>query len=320
MRPKILNVIGEKFTAEAKEILNVVADVDYVTPTEEKLTEIISRYDAILLGLEVKIDKKVLDNAPQLKYIATATTGLDHIDTVYAESKGIEVLSLKGENAFLNTITGTAELACGLMISLLRLIPYAVEDVKKGNWSRESFRGKSLYGKTLGIVGLGRLGKMMARYGKAFGMNVLFADPHVPAGNFPEYEKVDFERLISSSDIVSIHVHLDSATENMFNTLVFKKMKKTSYLINTSRGKIVNEQDLLAALEENGIAGYATDVLSGELSFRSHIPNNELLLEYARDHRNVLIVPHIGGMTEESRSATDIFIAQKLKKHLSKIT
>jgi len=313
---KILNIIGEKFTPKARGVLDDAVSIEYKTPTQTELAGLIGKYDGVIVGLEVKFDKAVLEKAKKLKFIATATTGLDHIDTAFAEKKGIHILSLKGENAFLDTVTGTAELAFGLLLSLIRFIPKSFDSVKSDLWDRESFRGHSLYGKSLGIVGMGRLGKMIARYGKAFGMKIFFTDPDVSKQEFPEYEKLGFEELIKESDMVSIHVHLSHQTENMFNRQVFNDMKKSAYLVNTSRGKVVNEEDILSALKNKTIAGYATDVLTDETSFGNHIPENHPLVEYARDNTNLIIVPHIGGMTHESREATDIFMAQKIKDYI----
>ncbi|MCK4554419.1 hydroxyacid dehydrogenase [Candidatus Parcubacteria bacterium] len=317
MKHKILCTIGKKYTKEAKKILETIGEVDCHDLTQGELIEKISGYSILLVGLGLKVDKQVLDNAKELKIIATATTGLDHIDVDYAKSKNIDIISLRGENEFLNTITGTAELAFGLIIGLLRLTHPAFESVKNYQWDRESHRGHSLCGKTLGIVGLGRLGKMMAKYGNAFGIKVIACDPHQDIKTFQglNCEKADFDDLLKNSDIISIHIHLKEDTENMFNHEAFEKMKYTAYLINTSRGKIVNENDLLDALKNKKIAGYATDVLAGELDFDKNF-NNYPLVEYARKNNNLIIVPHIGGMTHESREATDIFIANKIKKFL----
>ena len=192
-------------------------------------------------------------------------------------------------------------------------MPYAFDSVKGYQWDREKFRGHNLYGQTLGIVGFGRLGKWVARYGKAFNMNVIYYDPYV---DNDECEKKSFDELLSKSDVISIHVPLNNETENMFDSSIFNKMKNSAYLINTSRGKIVNEDDLLKALEERQIEGYGTDVLADELEFAKDFSNHPLV-EYAKKNQNLIIVPHIGGMTYESRIATDVFIANKLKKHLS---
>jgi len=317
MKPRILNTIGNIYAEKAKKILASFASVDYKNLEQEEFTKIIKDYDILLVGLGLKIGRKEIDAGKNLKIIATATTGLDHIDIPYAESKGIKILSLRGENKFLDTITGTAELSVGLMISLMRFIPQSFDSVKSGNWDRNSFKGNSLLGKTVGVVGLGRLGKMTARYCEGFGMKVLFCDPFVKNCPNKKWEKASFDKLLKDSDVVSIHVHLNKDTENMFDNFAFKKMKPTAFLINTSRGKIVSEKDLIHALEEKGIAGYATDVLSGELDFRGRFENNPLV-EYSKRNKNVVVVPHIGGVTHESREATDIFIAEKIKKNLKK--
>jgi D-3-phosphoglycerate dehydrogenase / 2-oxoglutarate reductase len=314
---KILNTIGEKYTAAAKNILAQIGEVDYLDLEQAELLAKIEPYGILVIGLGLNIDKQVIDQAKNLKIIATATTGLDHIDLEYAKNKGIEVVSLRGETEFLNTITGTAELAFGLMIDLMRLTCSAFDDVKNYHWDREKFRGHNLLGQTIGIVGLGRLGQAMARYANAFGMKVLAHDPNIDDQVFVDYhcEKTDFETLLKNSDVISIHVHLDKDTANMFDQQIFGQMKDNAYLVNTARGKIVNEKDILVALENKQIAGYATDVLADELNFNQNFANHPLV-EYAKTHDNLIIVPHLGGMTYESREATDIFIAEKIKKNL----
>ncbi len=311
---RILNTIGEKYSERGKEILGQLGQVDYLSLTQNQLLEIADKYNVIFVGLGLNLNKEFFDKAKNLKIIVTATTGLDHIDVEYAKQKGVEILSLRGENEFLNSITGTAELSFGLIISLLRYIPWSFDDVKNYKWNRESFRGYNLAGKTLGVVGVGRLGRMLVRYGKAFGMNVIANDPH--AGDI-ECEKVSFDELIGRSDIISIHVHLSRETENMFNLEVFGKMKPNAFLINTSRGKIVNEDDLLIVLKDKKIAGYGTDVLADELDFDKNFSNHPLV-EYAKNNKNVIILPHTGGMTYESREMTDVFMAEKLKRFLNK--
>ncbi len=313
---RILNTIGTVFSAEALDILNSCGSVDSVDISQKELLEKVGDYEIFFLGIGLHLDREVLDRATKLRVIATATTGLDHIDVEYAKQKGVQVISLRGEDKFLNSITATAELACGLMLSVARCIPSASDSVKNYHWEREQFRGHTVFGKTLGIVGLGRLGKMMARYGLALGMKVIAFDPYQNKNVFDEIgvAQVSFEQLIEQSDVVSVHVHLNSETENLFSQSVFEKMKPESYLINTSRGKIVNEADVLSALENKLIAGYATDVLADEIHFGKTFPSHPLV-EYAKEHNNVIIVPHIGGMTYESREATDVFMAKKLKKY-----
>jgi D-3-phosphoglycerate dehydrogenase / 2-oxoglutarate reductase len=247
MRYKILNTIGKKYTSTANSILDKIGDVKCLDISQRELEDKISEYDILVVGLGLNITKKVIDNGKNLKIIATATTGLDHIDIEYARKKNIIIVSLRGENEFLNTITGTAELAFGLVIDLLRLTPHSFDSVKKYEWDRESFRGHNLYGQTLGIVGLGRLGSWMAKYGNAFGMNVIGSDPYVDKEVFDKCncEKVYFSELLERSDIISIHVHLNDETEKMFDINAIDTMKDTARLINTSRGRIVDEDKIL---------------------------------------------------------------------------
>jgi D-3-phosphoglycerate dehydrogenase / 2-oxoglutarate reductase len=317
MTYKILNTLPE-FTLKAKTDLRILGEVDYLNLKQNQLSALVHKYDILVVGLGLTINKAIIEKAKKIKMIATATTGLDHIDVDYARKKGIEILSLRGENEFLDTITGTAELAFGLLIDLSRRIPAGFESVKNYKWDREKFRGHSLYGKTLGIVGLGRLGKWLARYGQTFNMKVIAYDPKVNRETFKKLhcQKVDFKTLLKSSDFISIHVHLNSETENMFNRSIFDKMKPSTYLINTSRGKVVNEADLLKALKNKKIAGYATDVLADELKFANQGFSKHPLVEYAKSHDNLIIVPHLGGMTYESREATDMFITKKIVKFL----
>lgn len=313
---KILNTI-HNFSNEAKLILAKVGDADYLDLTHEALLEKIADYDILLVGLGLVIDKIAIDSAKKLKVIATATTGLDHVDVAYALEKGIEVISLRGENDFLNTVTGTAELAFGLLLDLVRNISVAYSSVKQYEWDREKFIGHNLSGKTLGVVGYGRLGKMMARYGLAFGMKVLVFDPYIKEVD-DNIKKTDFETLLKQSDIISLHVNLSDETEKMFNTAAFAKMKTTAFLVNTSRGKVVDEIDLLTALKNKQLAGYAADVLEGELHFSESFTDYPLV-EYAQTHSNCLITPHLGGMTFESREATDLFMAEKIVKWHTKV-
>jgi D-3-phosphoglycerate dehydrogenase / 2-oxoglutarate reductase len=317
MAYKILNTLPE-FTKKARIDLDALGEADYLNLKQDELAARVNKYDILVVGLGLIINKAIIDKAKKIKIIATATTGLDHIDVKYARKKGIEILSLRGENEFLDTITSTAELAFGLLIDLSRRISIGFESVKNYIWDREKFRGHSLYGKTLGIVGLGRLGKWLARYGAAFNMKVIAYDPKVNQEIFKKLhcQKVDFKTLVKTSDFISIHVHLDSETENMFNRSIFNKMKPSAYLINTSRGRIVNEADLLKALKNKKIAGYATDVLADELEFASKVFSTHPLVEYAKSHNNLIIVPHLGGMTYESREATDMFITKKIVKFL----
>lgn len=315
-RYKILNLFGDHLTPEAGEMLSTFGTVDSVIMTEKELIDAVAPYNVIFMGLYPKISRAVLDNAPELKVIVAVTTNISHIDA-RASERGIKIISLKDEIEFLNTITGTAELGFGLMIDLMRRTPWAFEDVKHYRWRRDLFRGHNLYGKTLGIFGFGRLGKWMARYGIAFNMQVIAHSPNLTAEEASRLgcRAVDLPTLLRESDVISINAHLTPKTKNIFNRAAFSQMKKSAYIVNTAAGGIVDENDLVAALEKGDIAGYGTDVLEGELTFDETFSRNALV-EYSKTHENAIVVPHTGGMTHESRTATDMFLARKLAEYL----
>jgi D-3-phosphoglycerate dehydrogenase len=202
------------------------------------------------------------------------------------------------------------------MIDLLRGITRSHEAVtKRGEWRREDYRGSSLYGKTLGLIGMGRLGKIMAKGGAGFRMKVIFHDPQVEQSAFPEFKKVSLDELLKESDVVAVHVHLTDETTNMISERELSLMRKSAILINTARGKIIHEAAVIKALEDGVIAGYGADVLAGENDFGDDA-SLDPLVKYASTHSNVIITPHIGGMTSDSRVATDVFIAEKVSKYL----
>lgn len=152
----------------------------------------------------------------------------------------------------------------------------------------------------------------MARYGHSLGKKVIFHDPNIGDNHGFPYKKVSFEELLKESDYVSIHVHLTPETEYMFNHNTISMMKPSAYIINTSRGKIVKEEDLIKLINEGKLAGYSTDVLDGEVEFVNDNCNDHILVKHARNNPNIIVLPHIGGMTYESRRDTDIFIAKKI--------
>ena len=272
--------------------------------------------NVLVLRLAYKIDSSWMDKMPNLKVIATPTTGLNHIDLKEAKKRKIKVISLKGHTSFLKDVPSTAEETLALMTALVRKLPWAFDDVKKGNWNRDAWRGHQFIHKTLGLLGCGRLGKIVAKYGKALGMRILGTDPNIDAGTLTRQsiEKVLMEKLFRESDIVSVHVSLEPDTHNLVQEKHLKMMKSTAYLINTSRGEIIDEKALLKALENKWIAGAALDVMRDEVGGK-HLKNNPLV-KYAKTHDNLLIVPHLGGATYEAMHVTEDFIADLVKKYV----
>ena len=244
------------------------------------------------------LNKKILQNS-SIKLINTASTGTNHINLDDCKKLGIRVISLK-------KLPSTSELAFGLMISLLRNIPDAFNSVKrKKKWNYLPFIGKEISGLSLGIIGLGRLGKIMAHYGNSFGMSVNFYDPHK---NSMKYKKITLKKLFQNSDVISIHTHVDEKTKYLVNKDLLKYSKKNQIIINTSRGEIVNESDLVFSLKKKKILGYATDVLENEFDDikKSIIIRNMNKL-------NIIVTPHIGGMTLEGQLRAWKFAINKFK-------
>lgn len=306
---RILCTIGKEFAPDGKDILRRLGSVDERTLTQRELEQCIEKYTIIVTQLSLRFDEGVLRRAARLRCIATATTSADHIDEAAARKHGIAVLSLKGATAFLRTIPSTAEHTWGLLLALLRHTVPAADAVRAGRWESPPFRGTELKGKTLGIIGVGRLGAMVAHYGRAFGMTVIGYDirripPAICHG-------VSLPTLLRQSDVVSLHTHLTEETEGMIGKKELAYMKPTTVLLNTARGKIIDELALLAALRAKNIAGYAADVLTGEVLFGNNC-SRDPLVRFARTHNSVLLTPHIGGRTHEARTATDVFIAQRV--------
>lgn len=271
----------------------------------------------LVVRLALTVDRALIGAMPNLNIIATSTTGLNHIDTEAAAQQGIAVISLRGHADFLQRIPSTAELTMGLMIALLRNIPWAFEDVKKGTWQGTRWSGTQLFGKTLGIVGFGRLGTLVAGYARAFGMRIFAADPHVSQETMRGFgvRKVSLEALLKSADIISLHALLTDATHDLIKRAHFALMKPNAYFINTARAELVERGALLEALEQERIAGAAVDVLYDERENGGHLKKDGLLA-YAKTHQNLIIVPHIGGATREARWATQEFLAKQVVKKL----
>lgn len=294
-------------------MLDSFANVDYLDIDRQGIINRIANYDGLVVRLNNTVDRAIINKAHRLKAIATATTATNHIDETAANERQIKVISLKGERRFLNSVYSTAEHTFGLILALLRKIPSAQADVFKGRWRNDCFRGRELYGKTLGIIGFGRLGQMVARIARGFQMKIFAYDTkkdiNYPAG----VRKVSLDRLLTDSDIVSLHIPLGEQTKGFMSEQLFKKMRKGSYLVNTSRGAILDEDALVRRLKMGHLAGAAVDVLTGEEKPGFRIGQHPLV-KYAKTHNNLIITPHIGGAALEAIEKTDIFIAQKLGK------
>ena len=242
---------------------------------------------AALVDFNTRVDAAFLDAHPGLTVIGSNTTGEDHLDRAECDRRGVEVITLRGETSFLESVTSTAEHSWGLVLALARSY--------KRTLHGEHHVGMKLAGKTLGIVGNGRIGKMVARMAEAFGMDVLV------------YDQLDIYKdrinLLRKSDFVSVHIPLEGNVD-LFTEWTFRWMKPTAYFVNTSRDGIVKKGELRKALEHGVIAGAAVDFIG-----------SADLVEYAKTHDNLILTDHCGGSTREDRALTENFILKKIDAH-----
>lgn len=261
---------------------------------QTKLRSKIKDIDGLICFPYDKINQETLDIAKNLKVISTYSVGFDHIDIEHAKSKKIRV----GYTPEVLT-DATADLAFGLILDVMRRISEGDRVIRNGKWKTifgaHDYVGNDLQGKTLGILGLGRIGKTLAKRAKAFDMKLVYHNRNKISKNLEKkigIKHVSFSELIKSSDIISIHVPHTVETNHLFNMKIFEKMKKSSFLINTSRGKVVNEMDLAKALKNKIIAGAGLDVFEVEpISAKHTLAKLE----------NVVLAPHIGSSTKETR-------------------
>lgn len=309
---RILVAEAEGMAEEAISIIRAAGDVELADLERAALLEQVVDTEVLWVRLRNRIDTEVLARGAKLRIVATATTGLDHIDVEAARTRGIEVVSLRGATELLRDVRATAELTLGLMLSLLRHIPAAVRDVHAGSWQRDRFKGRELRNSTVGLVGYGRLGRLVAGYLAALGAKVIASDPHISSAEVP---LVPLAELLVTSDIVSIHAQLTPETHHLIGRAELAQCKPGALVINTARGDIVDSAALLDALRAGHIAGAALDVIAGETAAGvTELP----LVAYARDHANVIITPHIGGCTYESMAMTEVFIAREIAMRLGR--
>lgn len=311
----ILILEPKGFPEKAIKELEKYSNVHLKSFSRTTLKKKIKNYDGIFIRLKHIFNKELLMEAQKLKFIASPTTGLNHIDVEYAKNNNITVLSLKNEKSSIRNVNATAELTWGLLLSLIRRIPMAYNHVRNYSWNRNLFLGTELYGKTLGIIGLGRIGSKLADYGIVFGMRVLATDPFVKAHK-KKISLVTKEELLQNSNIISINVPYSDRTINLISNKEIELMKKDSILVNTSRGGIINEDVLLIALKTNRIAGVTLDVLQDETKLDKDWTKMNKLIKYSKKNKNLLITPHIGGFTHESLHKTETIITSKVIKYL----
>jgi D-3-phosphoglycerate dehydrogenase len=272
--------------------------------SNEELKRLVSTYDVLVVRSRTVVTAEVIGRGRRLKAIGRAGVGLDNIDINAAKKRNIAVF-----NSPEAPTEAVAELTIGLLISLARRLPYADRTMKEGQWAKQQLKGWQLEGKTLGILGLGNIGKKVAKIAKALGMKILITTRTPPDPKLLTElvgESVPLRELLTRSDIVTIHAPSTRQTRHMIGKEELHLMKEGSYLINTARGSIVDEGALVDALRSGKLAGAALDVYTVE-------PPKDLNLVTLR---NVICTPHIGGQTEESQRRATTIIADKIITHL----
>lgn len=318
MKNKILVITPVRHIIGVPELLESSGIVTYIDdPTSKEVLSVIHEFDAIFTNpnkSKVFIGKEVIDAAVNLKVICTASTGTNHIDKEYAQELGIPILALTEEREVINRISSTAELAFSLTLASLRHVVKSHNAVLEGEWDYEKYIGRQMNSLTIGTIGYGRLGGMYAKYCKAFGSKVLVYDPYKKVEDKVINQVDSLNYLLQKSDVIAIHVHVTDETIGMINKECFDVMNKEVVIVNTSRGDMINESDLVNFLKLNKYARIATDVLANEIINRENSP----LLKYASESDQVIITPHIGGMCREAQEIAYGHAAKRLAGFLEK--
>ncbi len=269
-------------------------------PSEERLIELAKDVEAIIVRSKPKVTRRVIEAAPKLRVIGRAGVGLDNIDLDAAKERGIKVVNSPAASS-----RSVAELVFGLLFAVARKIAFADRKMREGVWAKKQCMGIELEGKTMGVIGFGRIGYNVAKIANAFGMRVLLYDP------YPNEERArevggtfaSLEDLLKESDVVTLHVPLVDATYHLINEERLKLMKPTAILINAARGAVVDNNALVKALQEGWIAGAGLDVYEEEPLPKDH-PLTRL--------DNVVLTPHIGASTEEAQMRAGVQVAEQI--------
>jgi len=271
--------------------------------TAEGLKVALRDCDGLVIRSRTKVTAELMESAPKLRVIGRAGTGLDNVDVAAASKRGIAVMNTPGGN----TVT-TAEHALALLLSLARNVPQATASLKKHQWEKKKFQGRELFNKTLGILGVGNIGSVVADRAKGLKMNVIAHDPYLTPETARKkgLESVKFDELLARSDFISIHVPLNKSTRHLINGEAFAKMKEGVMIVHCARGGIVDEAALLEALKSGRVRGAALDV------FETEPPGASPLLEI----ENVIGTPHLGASTDEAQENVAIAVAEQIADYL----
>ncbi|HTZ17584.1 MAG TPA: phosphoglycerate dehydrogenase [Dissulfurispiraceae bacterium] len=298
-------LISDSISTKCIDILKAARlDVDVKTGLKpDELKAIIGEYHGLVIRSATKVTAEIIDAARNLKVIGRAGSGLDNVDKAAASKKGIVVMNTPGGN----TVT-TAEHTIAMMFSIARKTPQACASMAAGKWEKKKFMGVELYNKTLGVIGLGAIGGEVARRALCMGMNVIAYDPFLSAEKATKMgiEKGEIAQIMKKADFITVHTPLTAETRNLINAKSIRTMKDGVFIINCARGGIVNEKDLLDALNSGKVAGAALDVLEKEP------PENNPLV----GHEKVVCTPHLGASTEEAQLNVAVAVAEQIRDYL----
>ena len=296
--PKALKILSKDF--------NVIYKKD-IWENSDYLKKEINKFDGIIVRNKTNLNKSILEKAANLKYIGRLGVGLDNIDTEYCQKNNIFVQPATGMNA-----DSVAEYVLSSSLSLLKKTKLINEKTQSGQWPRTSITTNELKGKILGLIGFGDIAKKVLKLINAFEVTTIAFDPFITSQEMEEHnvKKVTFENILSLADIISIHVPLNNETKYLFDKKIFQKMNNKPIIINSSRGGIINEIDLLDAYKNNYVSGFALDVYE-------HEPVNKIFLKNITNDMNCILSPHIAGVTEESNTRVSEFIMNKTNEFFS---
>ena len=293
--------MGERFRLNGWEVV-MNESIQY-----EELKSVIAQYQGLIVSTRLNIDSAIIDAARELRWIGRLGSGMEIIDTEYAASKSISCFSSPEGNC-----DAVAEHALGLVLSLFHRVVISSQQVKNGIWLREPNRGKELTGKTVGIIGYGHTGSRFAKLLAPFQVNVLAYDKYKKGFSSSLVREVELTEIFELSDVVSLHVPLTEATYHYADQQFFRALKRQPLFINTSRGKVVDTDALIVALDEGRISGAGIDVLENE-DLASYTADENVRLHSLTDRDQVIVTPHIAGYTPEALFKMSDMLVQKLE-------
>jgi len=293
---------------------NVVGDCTFIRYDRDYLLKNIDKFDMFVPHLFEEVDAEIISKAKNLKILATPSTGRDHIDIESIEKAGIHFISLNDDRSFINEITSTAEMNWLLILSCMRNLRYLMERVQVDkSWINTDIRGFELNNKTLGVIGYGRLGKMVARYGQCFGMRVLAYDIDETMYD-SVIEPADLEKLYRESDVISLNTKLNPTSANMINADAVAAMKDGVVIVNTARGGMIDSDVIMEGLDTGKIAAIGLDVCNDEYE-SAQLPKDPLVERSFTDKR-IVITPHAGGSTHDAHGKVFGKVAELIGNYL----